>query len=126
VIPGLNDHEIEAILERAAEAGASGAHFVVLRLPLEIKDLFREWLQSERPDRAARVMSLVRQMRGGKDYDAHWNSRMSGQGPIADLIAARFRTARNRLGLGRERLSLDVRQFRVPPGPDGQMDLFLG
>jgi DNA repair photolyase len=126
VIPGLNDHEIEAILERAAEAGAAGAHFTVLRLPLEIKDLFREWLQSERPDRASRVMSLVRQMRGGKDYDSQWNSRMSGQGPIADLIATRFRTARNRLGLNRERLSLDVGQFRVPPGSNGQMDLFLG
>jgi DNA repair photolyase len=125
VIPGLNDHEIEAILERAAEAGASGAQFIVLRLPLEIKDLFREWLESERPDRASRVMSLVRQMRGGKDYDSQWNSRMSGQGPIADLIAARFRTARKRLGLNRERLSLDVSRFQVPPGSDGQMDLFL-
>jgi DNA repair photolyase len=125
IIPGLNDHEIEAILERAAEAGAAGAHFVVLRLPLEIKDLFREWLESERPDRASRVMSLVRQMRGGKDYDSQWNSRMSGQGPIADLIAARFRAAKNRLGLNRERLSLDVSRFQVPPGIGGQMDLFL-
>ena len=126
VIPGLNDHEIEAILERAAEAGASGAHFTALRLPLEIKDLFREWLQSERPDRAARVMSLVRQMRGGKDYDAQWNSRMRGEGPLAVLIQARFQVARKRLGLNRERLSLDVGQFRVPSGPSGQMDLFLG
>jgi DNA repair photolyase len=125
IIPGLNDHEIEAILERAAEAGAAGAHFTVLRLPLEIKDLFREWLQSDRPDRASRVMSLVRQMRGGKDYDSQWNKRMSGQGPIADLIAARFRTARNRLSLNRERLSLDVSRFQIPPGPNGQMDLFL-
>ena len=124
VIPGLNDHEIEAILERAAEAGASGAHFTVLRLPLEIKDLFREWLQSERPERAARVMSLVRQMRGGKDYDSQWNSRMSGQGPIAQLIAARFRTAKKRLGLERERLSLDVGRFEVPPKSGDQMDLF--
>ncbi|MGZ5985082.1 MAG: PA0069 family radical SAM protein [Caulobacteraceae bacterium] len=126
VIPGLNDHEIEAILERAAEAGASGAHFTVLRLPLEIKDLFREWLQSERPDRAARVMSLVRQMRGGKDYDPQWNSRMSGQGPIAELIVARFRNAKKRLGLARERLSLDVSKFQVPPKAGDQMDLFVG
>jgi DNA repair photolyase len=125
VIPGLNDHEIEAILERAAAAGASGAQFTVLRLPLEIKDLFREWLQSERPDRAARVMSLVRQMRGGKDYDPEWGARMRGGGPIAELIAARFRTAQKRLGLNRERLSLDVDKFRVPPSPGGQMDLFL-
>ncbi|HEY4029960.1 MAG TPA: PA0069 family radical SAM protein, partial [Caulobacteraceae bacterium] len=125
VIPGLNDHEIEAILARAAEAGASGAHFTVLRLPLEIKDLFREWLESERPDRAGRVMSLVRQMRGGKDYDPQWNSRMRGEGPIAVLIQARFRAARKRFGLERERLSLDVSKFQVPPEPGDQMDLFL-
>jgi len=125
VIPGLNDHEIEAILERAAEAGASGAHFTVLRLPLEIKDLFREWLQSERPDRAARVMSLVRQMRGGKDYDSQWNKRMRGEGPVAALIETRFKVARKRLGLDRERLSLDVGKFQVPATLDGQMDLFL-
>jgi len=126
VIPGLNDHEIEAIMERAAQAGASGAHFTVLRLPLEIKDLFREWLQSERPDRAARVMSLVRQMRGGKDYDPQWNSRMRGEGPLAVLIEARFRAAKKRLGLERERLSLDVSAFQVPPKAGDQGDLFLG
>jgi DNA repair photolyase len=124
IIPGLNDHEIEAILERAAEAGASNAHFTVLRLPLEIKDLFREWLEAERPERAARVMSLVRQMRGGKDYDAAWNTRMRGEGPIAHLIEARFRTARRRVGLERERLSLDVGKFRVPAKSGDQMDLF--
>jgi DNA repair photolyase len=126
VIPGLNDHEIEAILERAAEAGASGAPFTVLRLPLEIKDLFREWLQSERPERAARVMSLVRQMRGGKDYDPEWNRRMRGEGPLAVLIEARFKAARKRLGLDRERLSLDVGKFQVPPRSGDQMDLFAG
>jgi DNA repair photolyase len=125
VIPGLNDHEIEAILERCAEAGASGAHFTALRLPLEIKDLFREWLEAERPDRARRVMSLVRQMRGGKDYDSSWNTRMSGEGPIADLIGSRFRTAKKRLGLERERLSLDVGRFRIPPAAGDQMDLFV-
>jgi DNA repair photolyase len=125
VIPGLTDHEIEAILERAAEAGASGAHFTALRLPLEIKDLFREWLETDRPDRAKRVMSLVRQMRGGKDYDSNWNTRMRGEGPIAVLIENRFRTARKRLGLERERLSLDVGRFRVPPAPGDQMDLFV-
>jgi DNA repair photolyase len=125
VIPGLNDHEIEAILKRAAEAGAAGAHFTVLRLPLEIKDLFREWLQSERPDRASRVMSLVRQMRGGKDYDSTWNTRMRGDGPLAVLIEARFRAARKRVGLDRERLPLNIDNFRIPPGANGQMDLFL-
>ena len=126
VIPGLNDHEIEAILERAAEAGASGAHFTALRLPLEIKDLFREWLEAERPDRARRVMSLVRQMRGGKDYDPQWNTRMRGQGPIAELIEARFRAARRRVGLERERSSLDIGKFRIPPRRGDQMELFSG
>ena len=90
VIPGLNDHELEAVLARAAEAGATMASYVVLRLPLEIKDLFREWLDEARPDRAKRVMSLVRQMRGGKDYDSDWRQRMKGQGPLADLIRQRF------------------------------------
>jgi DNA repair photolyase len=124
VIPGLNDHEIETILERAAEAGATGAHFTVLRLPLEIKDLFREWLEAERPERAARVMSLVKQMRGGKDYDPQWNSRMKGQGPVAELIATRFLAGRRRFGLDRERTALDIGKFQVPPRAGDQMDLF--
>jgi DNA repair photolyase len=126
IIPGLNDHEIEAIIERAAGVGVDNAHFTVLRLPLEIKDLFREWLEAERPDRASRVMSLVRQMRGGKDYDSQWNTRMRGEGPIADLIAQRFRTARRRYGLERERIPLDLSQFRVPPKAGDQIDLFAG
>jgi DNA repair photolyase len=89
VIPGLNDHELEGVLQRAAEAGAFSAGYVALRLPLEIKDLFREWLAANVPDRASRVMSLVRQMRGGRDYDAQWGQRMKGEGPIADVIAQR-------------------------------------
>jgi len=97
VIPGLNDHEMEAVLEAAARAGATTAMYVTLRLPLEIKDLFQEWLADARPDRAARVMSLVRQTRGGKDYDADWSQRMKGTGPVAELIATRFRAAVKRL-----------------------------
>ena len=124
IIPGLNDHEIESIVERAAAVGVRGGHFTVLRLPLEIKDLFREWLETERPERAGRVMSLVRQMRGGKDYDADWGTRMRGEGPIAELIAARFKAAKKRYGLERERMSLDVSRFRVPPRAGDQMDLF--
>ena len=125
VIPGLNDHELEAVLERAAEAGASMAYYTVLRLPLEIKDLFQEWLAAERPDRAARVMSLVRQMRGGKDYDAAWGKRMRGDGPIADLIRSRFLVACRRLGLNAShRRRLDLSQFRPPPAPQAQLDLF--
>ncbi len=124
VIPGLNDHELEAVLERAAEAGASGAGYVVLRLPLEIKDLFREWLEAERPDRARRVMSLVRQMRGGKDYDSQWGSRMKGQGPIADLIRQRFAAARKRYGFPEDRTPLRLDLFRVPPKAGDQIDIF--
>ena len=123
VIPGLNDHELEAVLQRGAEAGAHHAHFAVLRLPLEIKDLFREWLEAERPDRAARVMSLVRQMRGGKDYDPQWGKRMKGEGPLADLIAVRFKAACKRLGLNQDRIALDTGQFRPPPKAGDQLRL---
>ncbi len=124
VIPGLNDHELEAVLEASRKAGAVCAHYVTLRLPLEIKDLFREWLRDARPDRAERVMSLVRQTRGGLDYDANWNQRMTGSGPVADLISARFRAARRRYGLDGPRPSLDVSRFRVPTGARAQLDLF--
>jgi DNA repair photolyase len=124
VIPGLNDHELEAVLEAAKKAGASTAMYVTLRLPLEIKDLFREWLADARPDRAARVMSLVRQTRGGRDYDPDWSQRMKGSGPVADLIAARFKAAVKRLGLDGPRHDLDVSRFRVPPEMRPQMDLF--
>jgi len=124
VIPGLNDHELEAVLDAAKKAGASTAMYVNLRLPLEIKDLFREWLAEARPDRAARVMSLVRQTRGGRDYDPDWSQRMKGSGPVADLIAARFKAAVKRLGLDGPRHDLDVTRFRVPPDMRPQMDLF--
>ena len=123
-IPGLNDHELESVLDRAADAGAVGAGYVALRLPLEIKTLFREWLESDHPDRAARVMSLVRQMRGGKDYDADWSQRMKGQGPIADLLSQRFKAARRRYGLDRPQPPLDLSQFRAPARAGDQMDLF--
>ena len=123
-IPGLNDHELEAVLERAAQAGARGAGYVVLRLPREIKDLFGEWLATDHPDRAARVMSLVRQMRGGSDYDFEWRTRMRGEGPIADLLAARFAAARRRLGLDGLFDGLDLGRFRVPPKAGDQGELF--
>ena len=123
-IPGLNDHELEAVLERAAQAGASGAGYVALRLPREIKDLFREWLESDHPDRARRVMSLVRQIRGGKDYDAEWGSRMKGQGPVADLLKVRFQAAKKRYGLDQPWAPLDMGRFSVPPKKGDQIDLF--
>jgi DNA repair photolyase len=124
VIPGLNDHEIEAVLEKAAAAGARGAGYVLLRLPLEIKDLFREWLEAERPDRARRVMSLVRQTRGGKDYDAEWTKRMRGEGPITELIRARFKRASAQYGLNGERVPMATDLFRPPPRVGDQMELF--
>jgi DNA repair photolyase len=126
MIPGLNDHELEAILDRVAEAGARSAGYVVLRLPREIKDLFREWLETDHPDRARRVMSLVRQMRHGKDYDAQWGQRMRGEGPIADLLSKRFAVAKKRLGLDTPMERLDVSQFRVPGRLGAQLDLFGG
>ena len=124
VIPGLNDHELEAVLEAAQKAGATSAMYVTLRLPLEIKDLFREWLADARPDRAARVMSLIRQTRGGKDYDPDWSQRMKGSGPVAELIATRFKAAARRYGLDAPRQALDLTQFRVPADARPQLDLF--
>jgi DNA repair photolyase len=124
VIPAINDREIENILEEAAKAGATAAGYVVLRLPLEIKDLFREWLNRHFPDRATRVMALVRQMRGGRDYDPEWGKRQLGEGPYARLIADRFARALRRLGLDKPRLELDHSQFRPPLEAGGQPDLF--
>lgn len=123
VVPAITDSELEAILEAAREHGASAASYVLLRLPHELKEIWREWLQLHYPDRAAHVMSLVRQMRGGRDYDSAFGSRMRGQGPFADLIAARFARAHRRLGYGRLP-ELDCGRF-VPPRPDSpQGDLF--
>ena len=123
VVPAITDSELEAILEAAREHGASAASYVLLRLPHELKEIWQEWLQLHYPDRAAHVMSLVRQMRGGRDYDSAFGSRMRGQGPFADLIAARFARAHRRLGYGRLP-ELDCGRF-VPPRPDSpQGDLF--
>ena len=123
MIPALNDHELEAILERARDAGATGAGYVILRLPLEIKDLFREWLEAQQPGRAAHVMSLVRSMRGGKDYDAEWGKRMKGDGVYAELIAKRFKLACERLGLNKNWLPQRVDLFQPPPKSGDQMQL---
>ena len=114
MIPGLNDHEMEAILDAAKAAGATRAGFTVLRLPLEIKDLFQEWLKEHRPDRAERVLSLIRQMRGGALYQSGFGQRMKGEGPIAQLIGARFNAAVKRLGLNLVRYRLDASRFSVP------------
>jgi DNA repair photolyase len=98
VIPAITDHELEAILGAARQAGASGASYVLLRLPHEVKTLFREWLEAHHPDRARHVMSLINQARGGKDYDSRFGLRMRGTGPYADLLRARFELAARRLG----------------------------
>ena len=97
---------------------------MALRLPREIKDLFREWLESDHPDRARRVMSLVRQMRGGKEYDMTWGKRMKGEGPIAALMSRRFAVAKARYGLDLRFDGLDLTQFRVPSKAGSQIDLF--
>jgi DNA repair photolyase len=119
IIPGLTDHEIEPILEAAREAGARDAGYVLLRLPLEIKDLFREWLREEFPNHADKVISLLRAMHGGKDYTPDFGVRQRGRGPYATQIALRFRLAKKRLGLGEDRVALRIDLF-IRPGNGGQ------
>jgi DNA repair photolyase len=123
-IPALNDHEMEAVLERAAGAGARTAGYVALRLPLEIRELFEEWLATDHPDRAKRVMSMVRQMRGGAAYNSAWGSRMTGQGPVADAMRQRFDIARRRFGLDQVLPPLDLSQFSPPRPQTDQLQLF--
>ena len=124
LIPAINDHEIEAILEAVAAAGARQAHYIFLRLPFEVRDLFVEWLETHFPDRAEHVMSLVRQASGGRDYDHRFGVRQRGRGPYADLLASRFRNACKRHGLERRRYqdALDCSLFERP----GQQQLGLG
>jgi DNA repair photolyase len=123
IVPGLNDNEIEAILRSAAAAGAREAGYVMLRLPLEVADIFREWLFAHAPDRASRVLSLVRQTREGKISDATFGRRMTGSGPYAWTIGRRFEMACQRLGLNRERMKLSTEHFRAPPRPGEQLTL---
>jgi DNA repair photolyase len=123
IIPGLNCHEVEAILSACAKAGGTQAGYVMLRLPLEIKVLFQEWLAEQVPDRAQRVMKLVREMRGGRDYDPQWFARQRGQGPFADLIAKRFRLAAKRFGLNAHPINLRTDLFKPPPIMGDQLAL---
>ncbi len=123
VIPLVNDSELEAIVEQCAAAGARSIGYVMLRLPWEVKDLFREWLELHLPDRAAHVMSVIRSMRGGKDYDSQWRSRQVGEGPFADLIRRRVEVAVRKHGLSASRLpALRTDLFRDPD--DRQAALF--
>jgi DNA repair photolyase len=127
VIPAITDHEMEDILSAAAAAGASSAGYVLLRLPHELKILFREWLADHYPDRAGHVMSLINQARGGKDYDSQFGVRMRGTGAYAALLRARFDLAVRKLSLGSAegRHELDCSKFRPPLRAGGQMSLEL-
>ncbi|MGH6853907.1 MAG: PA0069 family radical SAM protein [Aestuariivirga sp.] len=123
IIPAVNDSEIEAILKSAAAAGVRQAGYTMLRLPLEVKEIFQEWLMSEMPDRAGKVMSLIKSVRGGKVNDATFGRRMVGTGPYAWSIGRRFEMACRRLGLNRARVKLATDQFQCPPQPGEQLTL---
>ncbi|MDQ2892960.1 MAG: PA0069 family radical SAM protein [Pseudomonadota bacterium] len=121
VIPAITDHEIEHLIERAAEAGAKAAFFLPVRLPHEVAPLFRAWLDTHFPDRAAKVMATIRSLRGGRDNDPDFGSRMKGSGPWADLLRTRFQIACRKHGLNRERITLRTDLFRPPRGPQGEL-----
>jgi DNA repair photolyase len=122
VIPFLNEPELERVLDAATTAGASRAFSVVLRLPWEVNPLFQQWLEQHFPERAARIMARVREMRGGRDNDPRFGSRMRGSGVWAELLRQRFDKACARLGLNRDRIELDLTRFR--PSPAAQASLF--
>jgi DNA repair photolyase len=123
IIPGLNDHEVERVLDSARAMGALEAGYVLLRLPLEVSPIFKEWLLRTYPDRYRHVLSLVRSMRGGKDYDAEWGKRMRGEGPYAWQIGRRFEIAAKRLGLNLSRRRLRTDLFSPTSGSE-QLSLF--
>ena len=124
VVPALTDHELEAILQAGSNAGAVAASWIMLRLPLEVAPLFREWLDVHFPDRAARIMGRVRELHGGRDYDPDWGKRLTGSGAFADLVAQRFAVARQRLGLADDLPPLRRDLFRKPARAGDQLSLF--
>lgn len=126
MIPGLNDSEMEAIMEKAVEIGASYSAYTILRLPLEVSPLFQEWLEVFAPTRAGRIMRHIREMNGGRDYDPAWSRGAEMKGTFSKLISLRYKKAQDRLGLseGHGRVPLDVTKFRVPAEVSGQGDLF--
>ncbi|WP_209425167.1 PA0069 family radical SAM protein [Pararhodobacter sp. SW119] len=124
VIPGLTDHEMERIMEAARDAGAQAAWWSLLRLPHEVSPLFRDWLERHRPGAAAKVMHRLQDMRDGKDNDAAFGRRFTGQGPVAALLRQRFKLAKRRLGYAAELPALDLSKFRPPEGPGDQLSLF--
>jgi DNA repair photolyase len=124
IIPAINEAEIETILERAYAAGAREAGYVLLRLPLEIKDIVSEWLVANHPGKARHVLSLVRSTRGGKDYDSRWGQRMVGSGPYAWMIGRRFEMAASRIGFNKQRTRLRTDLFTPPKAATEQLSLF--
>ena len=124
VIPAINDMEIERILDAASVAGVKGAGYVILRLPLEVRDIFREWLMTNYPDRFRHVFKLIRDMRGGKDYDSTWGRRMKGSGPNAWMIGRRFEIACEKLGLNVSKARLTTEHFHSPRPGAVQLSLF--
>lgn len=124
LIPALTDHELESVMQAGRDAGARAANTIPLRLPLEVAGLFRDWLESNVPDRAARVMGRVRELHGGRDYDPEFGTRMRGQGLWADLIHRRANVARKRLGLDEGLPALRTDLFAAPPRPGDQLALF--
>ena len=117
IVPGITDHELEHIVEAAAQAGATGAFYIPVRLPYEVAPLFRAWLDEHYPDRAEKAMHIVRSIRGGRDNDPNWFSRMKGTGPWAELLATRFKIACHKHGLERQKLALRTDLFVPPQGP---------
>jgi DNA repair photolyase len=124
VIPAINDHEVESILEASRKAGADEAGYVLLRLPHDLKDLMRDWLLEHYPDRLGRVFSILGETRGGKDYDSRWKVRQTGVGPFAWILGRRFEQATKRLGFNERRFSLCTDLFRVPEAEPVQLALF--
>ena len=123
VVPALTDHELETILQAAADAGAVAASSIVLRLPREVATLFRDWLVEHYPDRAARVMGRVRELHGGKDYDPNFGTRMTGQGEWAAMMQQRFKLTARKLGLDRSLPALRPDLFSKPPVAGDQLRL---
>jgi len=124
IIPGLSDHEMEKILDKAVQAGAQYADYILLRLPFEVAPLFKDWLMREYPHHYRRVLSQLRAMRKGKDYDAAWQTRFRGEGVFADLLARRFELSIKRLGINRPRPALSMAAFTPPLHRATQLSLF--
>ena len=124
VIPMLNDNEMESVLTATYDAGMRSAGYVMLRLPHEVKQLFQEWLQTHYPLKATRIMNMVRDMRGGREYDAQYGARQTGRGVYAELFAQRFKLMCKKLGIDKTTSELDTTQFTKVAGLNSQMEMF--